>query len=420
MKNRWFYIFYFFILFVLLVSTFMRSSPLPMTFRLIFFLLLFLPSIKFNYLFFPCLVLFYSVSALSLGCTFMPTEISYYVYLSGLFAVAGYLKNKPSFPGYPILLFSSLWVLIVLVDFINSSSIEKVSYSLLCFVLVLASITKQNLQKVMVYVPNAFIVATFTSSVLLLINREYFMVQSGDDFERLVSASINYSCSTIGIGSVMAFMLAMKKTGRFIHRVFYFTTFAVSIVVLLMEASRGALLSVAIACVFIVLFSGLKTTYKIFGVLFIVVFTIILYQNNSFDLLIYRIQDDDGTGSNRTSLWTNKLNAFRSTANSLEYLLGIGFDRAVHLGSNKVVYLHNDFLAFFIEYGFIGFGVFIWFLLYPLIKAEKAMRPTIYPFIAFIITTSFLLEPFTAGYLPLYFLLLYVYLLAFRKESIPI
>ena len=401
----------------------MRGSPIPMAYRVIYIVLLFLPTIKFNYLFLPCLVLFYSIAALSLGFTFMPTEMSYYLYLSIFMAIVGCLKTQKSFPGYPILLFSFLWVFITSSNVINSSSFEKISYSLLCFIFlfIIASVNKQDIQRILIYVPFSFIIASFTGSVLLLVNREFFIVQAGGDYERLMTASINYSCTTIGIGSVMAFMHSLRPSNRLPLRLLCLTSFGVSIVALLMLASRGALLSVSIACLLILFFSRVKTGYKIFGVLFIVLFALILYQNNSFDLLIYRIQEDDGTGSNRLDLWALKLASFRELDSNLEYIFGIGLERALHLGqTNNAIYLHNDFLAFFIEYGLVGLGLFVLLLVYPLLKVSKSLRITVLPFLAFIVTTSLLLEPFAIGFLPIFFLLLYVYLLAFAKDSIRV
>ena len=395
----------------------MRTSPLSMSFRMGYVILLLLPTVIHNYLFFPCFILFYSVAALSLGFTFMPTEMSYYVFLSSIIAIAGYFyTHKPSYPAYPLLLFLVLLVHITSVNIINSSSIEKVTYSLLCFVLILGTINKKNIQKVLSFVPYAFIIVTLTCSILLLINKEFFLIQSEEGYDRLMTASINYSCSTIGIGTVLAFIYALNPTNRLITRILCIAAFAISIVALLMEASRGALLSVGVACSVFILFSKMKTSYKVLGVLFIIVFANILYQSNSLDLLIYRFQIDDGTASHRTEIWALKLNAFRESGRLIEYFGGIGLDRAIHLGKN--VFLHNDFLAFYIEYGFWGLSLFLLFLVYPLIIASKSVRPYLFPFIAFIFTTCSLLEPFAIGYMPLFFLLLYVYLLAFNKDSI--
>ena len=417
MKNRVFIIVYYVVLFALLMTTFMRVSPLPMAYRILYLVLMVLPAIKYNYLFLPCLILFYSVAALSLGFTFLPTEMSYYVLLSGLMVAVGFLTTKQtSFPIYPIILFAAFWALIISVNVINSGSIEKISYSLLCFVLLLATVNKQDMHRVLLLIPYAFIIATLACSILLLINRDYFMVDSGEEFERLMTASINYSCQTIAIGSVLAFMLAIRPTSRMSVRLLCMATFGISIVALLLEASRGALLSIAIACSLIILFSKTKSLYKIIGILLVIVFVIVLYQNNTLDLLIYRFQEDDGTGSNRTYIWSLKLHSFWNEGNSFEYLFGIGFDRTIYLG--KSAFLHNDFLAFFIEYGFIGFCLFLSFVLYPLFKADKDSRPTIIILIAFILTHTFLLEPFSIGYMPIYFLLLYIYLLAFNQDGI--
>ena len=164
--------------------------------------------------------------------------------------------------------------------------------------------------------------------------------------------------------------------------------------------------------------SRLRT--KIITVVLASFFIVVLYNNQVLDLLIYRIQSDTGTGTGRTEIWGDKLSQHLDSISFLSAFFGRGFENTWKLGGYGRDYIgcHNDFVAFFIEYGLIGIILFLLLIFYPLRVAKtKSLRSDILPLVAYLIVTCMTLEPFSMGYLPYCFLLLFIYLKASEQHA---
>lgn len=405
-------IIYYLVLFVLLVFTWANMTTLPIIIRLAYLSLLFIPCFKHSYLLAPTLILFLTTALLSFGYTFLPTEVYYYIAIAAVIAIVSVTVHKKFIPTSYGVLFVLL-LLITIVNAVTGTSVEKVTFSLLLFLLLFLSVQPKDIRNVLELVPLCFIIYTLTCSILILAHQKELVMSYAGDLERVLSGSINYTCTTIGIGSVVGLIGSFDSANKGIKRIISIATVVLSIIVLLLEASRGAILAVAAADVIVILSQKVKTRYKVFGIILLAGLVYVLYQQDYFDLLIYRIQADDGTGANRTDIWESKLRYFWDLQNPFSILFGIGFNRTWNLGGGSFDYIgcHNDFIAFLVEYGIVGIGFFFYLLLYPFIKSSRSIRRSILPYIVFIVVDCLTLEPISMGYLPIYFLLFYVYLM---------
>ena len=418
MKKRAFIEFYYAILLFLLIETWASTSLASLPVRVLYLGLLFLPLLSNREFLAPCLILFWTTAQLSFGYSLMPTESYYYVAITLVFVAVTLLRNKKPirFP-YPLLFLFFLFV--VLVNLATNGELQKVSYSSILFLLLLLTIN-DNLSEVTEMIGYAFILVTLICSILVLINLSALTISYSSDLDRVMTGSINYSCSTLGIGSVIALSQSLNVRKNWWWRIVCIITIIISLFVLVIQASRGAILAVAVADIAILLFQRIKLIYKLLGIALVVAFVFFLYDGSYMDLLIYRIQTDDGAGTNRLVMWEQKLSAFQESANVFHYLFGIGFENAWKLGGAGKAYVgcHNDFLAFFIEYGIFGFIMFLGMILYPLYCSPRNARISIIPLFLFIVSDCISLEPYSMGYPPMYCLLLYIYLLSASKRDI--
>ena len=135
------------------------------------------------------------------------------------------------------------------------------------------------------------------------------------------------------------------------------------------------------------------------------------------NFLIYRIQEDDGTGSGRTIIWAKKLEAFYS-GSILEQLFGYGREGGLKLGFSKLTGCHNDYVAILCEYGYIGFATFLSILLYPLMKSLKRCKDNaaVIATSIFMLTCCYTLEPISGGNITYFFFIFYI-LMLYRNQK---
>lgn len=418
MNNKAFLIVYYASLLLLLIVTWANTSLAPLLVRILYMGLVFIPLISNEILFAPCLILFWAIAHLSLGYSLMPTDSVYYIVIT-LFFVALSVRNKKKkvhFP-YPFLITFCLYVLVV--NLVTESGLEKVTLTSVLFLLLLFTVS-DNISQVTELVGYAFILVSLISSGLVFIYRNILLADYSLDIERIVTGSLNYSCTTLGIGAVSALSQALDARRNKWWRLVCVLTIIISIIALLLQASRGAILAVAVAYVAIIYFHKIKFIYKLLTIALIGVFVFCLYEGNYFDLLLSRIQNDD-SGSHRLEIWQYKLSTFHNNSTVFSYLFGIGLEQTWQLGGSVFSYIgcHNDFVAFYIEYGIVGIIMFLSLICYPLVNCPKSSRFQIIPFLLFIIADCISLEPYSIGYAPMYFLLFYLYLVsANNKEKV--
>ena len=345
----------------------------------------------------------------------MPYDL--YIYLIITFSICFVLKkfrhvkkeNLPLF--FPIFL-----VYIFLIDVTSvigvpgTSWFYDISVSLLMIILFLLLI-QDNLELSINLISLSFTVITIYFSILLFSYKEQFTTTyDASGLERVGWTDPNYLGMIMGMGTVLALCKLFDKEFKNLSlfpKLINISAVALSIPALLMLASRGAMLSVIVALVLIVIFSRVSKSYKILVVLAAAYCIVWLYDNQYFDLLIYRIENDAGGGSNRTDIWAMKLGLFFN-GDFLQMLFGYGYYGGMHI-SGRIVGFHNDYIGFLVEYGIIGCVCFLYMLIFPLIKTPRNSPNfiRILAVVAYIASCSFSLEPYTAGRFPYYVFYLY-------------
>lgn len=282
----------------------------------------------------------------------------------------------------------------------------------------LSVVSKQDIKKL----GSAFGMMSLVLSILFLIYFEEFSdTYASVGFEQVERASwinANVFGGVIGIGMVSSiFLLTLSK--EFIinnwHKLICIVTVLVSLVVLIMNASRGALIASVVSSLLLLTFSKLKKSYLLLIFLLLTIFVVVLYNAGYFELLELRTIGDDNTtdtAGGRTEIWEAKLNAFTNLS-IFQQCFGIGYDECVNLG----IYFdtHNDFVTALCAYGYIGFCLFIALLVYPLVIARKNKRLVVLSLLLFLILECFVLSPILRGYF--IFFLFYVMILKFAVMS---
>ena len=127
--------------------------------------------------------------------------------------------------------------------------------------------------------------------------------------------------------------------------------------------------------------------------------------------------DEDGTGSGRTTICALKLLLFTEEP-AYKLLTGLGFRGGFMLGFVGGYGFHNDFVAFFVDYGIIGFCLFVCMLLYPLylVSKNKENKAIVTALIVYLLLCCMTLEPINAGRLTFLYMYIFIYILAKQKS----
>jgi len=249
---------------------------------------------------------------------------------------------------------------------------------------------------------NCFTILSFVLSAIYLYNYEAFLetYNQFDGQERSGWTDPNYLSCVIGSGVITSLILLLKeqKTSIFI-KIFWVITIVVCFVAQVLMASRGGMLSVGVAVLILILFSKISNFYKVILILIISLFITVLYTNDYFELLLYRVENDTSSGgSGRVDIWDLKISTFISEGNVFNWLFGIGHDQAYKLGfSGNGRAFHNDYLAILCGYGVVGLLTFLYLLFIRPFKNIRNDRSIILALVLYLAVTCLTLEPISAG-----------------------
>ena len=189
------------------------------------------------------------------------------------------------------------------------------------------------------------------------------------------------------------------------------------VIMLILNASRGAFLSMSVAIVVVTMFAKIPLKRKVLVSAVVIIGVISLYHYGVFEVLEERIASDDGTGNARTLIWAAKLDAFLELP-LYQQFVGLGYRGGFELAIPGGYGFHNDYLAFIVDYGYIGFTLFMSLLLYPIniVRRQSSSKPIVISMILFLLTCSATLEPFSAGRLAYWYF--YMVIVLFARWSI--
>lgn len=384
--------------------------------RIAYLIAVVLPALRFNQAILPAAITcFWSVSMYGYSYSYMPTmHYLYAILVIILYLLEGRKADRVKMPNLKY-----LWLFLIyltFIDFLTNFKISNISYSFFAMLL-LPYFVDEKEEKVVDYFEIGFIIMSFVLSYYSLTTRDMF-IKTGADYERVAWMDQNYLGVIIGMGAAIAFRKLLHFNNYNVLSIVLFAiTFALSSMAILLLASRGASLCL-VGCISILLFRSRTNTivkYLIF-VLFIL-FIYYLYTHEYFYILQTRIQEDDGTGSNRVYIWLVKLSVFFEQT-PIQWLFGMGNQKALEIicfPGDKITAFHNDFIATLVSYGLIGFCFLLYMLYLPIkmAKQNKQALPDIIALLFFLGLSFMTLEPFTQG--DFVFFAFYLYMLFVAK-----
>ena len=405
-------IFYYLVLLVILLLRKDMEEP-DLIYRISYLAAFFLPIMtRYRQYFLPLSICFMTIGTYGYAYSYFPYMMVNYAVIA---LITAFLSNKLFYAK-----FSPFWIgtllYIGLIDVVDNGTLADLFYSLLTvsigFILTNNSDSKKNRRIILI----SFTVISFSLSLQYLLNYDLFLqsYNAGDGIERAGWTDPNYLSCIIGMGVLSAVILLSGGDDiRLLLKIYCVSVIIVSIISQVLLASRGGLLCTSISLMIIILFSKAKNYIKAFAFIFAVAFIIWLYNNNYFDLLLYRMEEDT-MGSGRLEIWSSKLTAFVNEYTPISWIFGIGQKSAYNLASSSSgVGFHNDFIAVLCSYGLVGFSLFIYIMfVYPFKISGQSYRVQVLSIVIYLAVACLTLEPFTAGritYLCFYILVLFCF-----------
>lgn len=422
MKKTLYICVYYLVLLCVMVSWTNPTAAPPAFVRLVFMGAVFLPTIYVKNAWLPAvLTCFLSIGQYGISFSYLPETISLYMWLMlALFILYGRKKRLNIFPRW-LYIFPFY---VILIDLFADNTIYHIFYALIvtCLASYMFGNDYEDAEKKMSI---AFIVVTIVLCYYFLFFRNDFTEsygKYGTELERVLWTDPNYLGCVIGMGTICC---GIKLTDRSLNKLIRLVLLAIigiSLIVLIQNASRGALVAVLLGCSVLFLSSPVKIFYKMLFLCLVIIFMVFLYNNSYFELLVYRVENDS-TGSGRTVIWERRLTEFFQ-GSFLRLLFGYGHDAAMTLGTPYRIGSHNDYVAFLVEYGLIGLASFLYMLAFPIIKIlRKGGLVGLYQVLTlsvYIAVACLTLEPLTLGRIPFYMFYLYIILVTnkYHKNSV--
>ena len=394
---------YYYIFLLIILCCWTYDYPPNIVLRLIYLFALIFPLFfsSGTYKFAPYVVLvFTAVSAYGFASSFLPTETYYYTIILAIIAIIVRRTHKNHNKVPVILILYAIYISIV--DVMSNFKLENISYSsfAIAFAILCINITEDTFEK---YFSLSFAVITIILCFYFFVFGNRF-IETGDDLERVMWKDPNYLGAVAGVGVLSSYIHIIAKS----RSKFYLITFLLGFIMLALNASRGAALSTISAIIIFTLFSNINSRIK-FGVIFLgSIFLILLYNLHIFDVLLTRIQEDDGTGNARTVIWAYKFDGYYE-GTFFQKIFGIGYQNGFMLGTQEGYGFHNDYLAHLVDYGLVGVVLFVILLLYPIFVCwpNRHYRATVITYISYLAICCFTIEPITAGRITYFFLYLF-------------
>ena len=364
---------YYIILLVVLVSWTKVESLPPLPLRMVYMLAVIFPlwikkSLLFPQVFFTFVIISASLPAVS----YMPVDSLYILIVS----IISYLLINPKF-----------------------SNIRLLSYALMCVMLIARFIPKDNETILKSFIAVFVLVSLVLSFEFVLLGKRFVQsvaTQVGQ-LDRSGWTDPNYFGSIIGYGVVTSSIALFKwQKMKKKYRWFLLGTIIVSLYTILITASRGVFVALAISMLFLILFSNISKKRKLVYLGSGVFIVFLFYALGVLDLLLLRFQSDAGDAGGRMQIWMPRLNSFFSDSNIFELFFGVGTKQSLFVGTYKLLGSHNDYIAIVVRYGIVGLLSLLTLILSPIIKAKRN-KGCVIAAVVYISVCMFSIEPFSAG-----------------------
>lgn len=406
---------YYSVLLLLLVSRPIGATAPHLALRLGFLIAMTIPATMCKDSWLPAVMTcFISVGQYGFAYSYLPSGVYYYSVVL-LLSIALYGKRNNHFK-IPIVLFLIL-LDYLFVDLFCSARFGQAFWGLLVVILICFFIQNNRLAEKRISM--AFVISSFTLSLMYILFRDKFLVDYSymSGLERADWIDPNYFSMVINMGAIVALTKVYDRNLSLLLKIFYITTIAMSFMAVALLASRGGLLAFCVAAMIIVVFSNGKNLTKAFVAIAIVVFAIYLFNNQYFELVQYRFENDTEGGSGRLGIWQDKLKVWVN-GGIFSMLFGFGSEKSASL-SGTYIGFHNDFLAELVTYGFVGFCLFISLWITPIKNAVRSKQNIVLviAFMTFMTVECCTLEPLTLGRIPFWMFFIYILMVSKIKDE---
>ena len=408
MKNRILFVYYCVLAIILILWNnpgALPSLPMRITFLVLVVIPLFLSARGF---FFVVFFFFVILSSSNHAVSYMPATGPSLV----VCAFVGALFFKPSNTNL-LRVPNGMWVLLfltVIVDLILGGRLENLSYTLFLTVIVSLHFISSDREKQLEYIAYSFILLTLILSVEFFIWGGQFsetILIGEQEYERLGWSDPNYFSCILGFGALISYSeLLETSVFRKKKKALLLITMLLAFYVMISIASRGATLALAISFILATMFSKISLRRRIVGVAGLIILLFVSMRLGYFDFLFSRVANDDGTAGNRVEIWSTKFHEYVNS-DLMHILLGYGIKEGRLLGFSKARGFHNDYLAFLVSYGVVGFISFISMFISPLIHAGDSIRK-VAPYLSYILIICLTLEPISSGNLIYFYFFIFI------------
>lgn len=410
------FIYYSVLLFAIIIMDNLEAPGIML--RIIYLFSFALPILMFFPQHFPAMLIAYmSVGTNHFAFTYFPYDMNYYPLLAALGIVFLKRSSVKSRPPQILLIFS---VLILFVDIITNDRVESVFYSFLTLILLSVYLNYQSHNQKVFFVIMLCVMALAISFIYLTNYKDFLVIYSRVDsgVERGGWSDPNYLGCTVGMGVMAALVLLMNRaTSNFFYRLLGILTVCISVIAMVLMASRGALLSLALGVFYLVFMSRTSKKNKIVVIACLIGFTLYLMNSSYVELLQYRLSTESNDGGNgRFWIWQFKLDAFFNSGTIFNFLFGYGYNGALYLGDRGYWAIHNDFVALLCDYGLVGLSLFLYMLYYPIKITNNENKVIVIALLLYLILCCCSLEPFSAGRLPFFGFYLFILCIAKSKS----
>ena len=388
------YISYYGLMFLILISWHNPFATPPELWRILYLLALLGPlTIKQPKLLAIIIPAFYAISNYSCFISYMPNQI--FIYLA--FPIAALFLHKDVKTHKNSIIFLVFFIITAANNFINNMTFESISACCLMAFLWFKFVPNSVNSYVHTF-SYAFTIMSLTLSIFFIVAGSAFQMDFGtSEFKRTEWMDPNYFGCIVGIGIMVSMIeILYNRILKIPERIIFLLTIGLSLYVLILNGSRGALLATGMSLILLLIGNGQNISKKLLIICGFSIFIYMLYMSGTFDFLLYRIELDSGRGgSGRTYIWQTKMMAFSNQLSVLEQLFGIGYKNGMTLGFGFSRGFHNDYIAILVEYGVFGLMVFIGMLLSPLRKSNN--KVIVLSIIVYIAMVSSTLEPISGG-----------------------
>ena len=186
----------------------------------------------------------------------------------------------------------------------------------------------------------------------------------------------NYFSTLLGVGFLLSalYVLGYIKTEMILcnRKLLILTMIAIFLAVVL-TASRAGYIATSSILIFTIIKSRPNILKLLSTTCIIVLCVLIMYRCGIFDTLLYRLleQGNLDTGGGRTDIWVRFIQNYKDQS-YLNQIFGCGYWYRVQLSGGAD--MHNEFIAIWADYGFIGLVFYLLLIFSMLLHYDKTFN----------------------------------------------